>query len=52
MAQITTVQKEIAELKSKIITREVIREISRQECQKFYHEIKTDIEKVSMRKIL
>lgn len=52
MAQITLVQKEIAELKAKIITREIIHEISRQECQKFYQEIKSDIEKISSRKIL
>lgn len=36
MAQITSVQKELAELKARIITREVIHEISRQECQKYY----------------
>lgn len=52
MTQITSVQKEIAELKAKIITREIIHEISRQECQKFYQEIKSDIEKISSRKIL
>lgn len=52
MSQIASVQKEIAELKAKIITREVIHEISRQECQKFYIEIKDDIENISQRKIL
>lgn len=52
MAQITNVQKQIAELKAKIITREIIHEISRQECQKFYQEIKSDIENISKRKIL
>lgn len=52
MAQITAVQKQIAELKAKIVTREIIHEISRQECQKFYQEIKSDIENISTRKIL
>lgn len=52
MAQITSVQKQIAELKAKIITREVIHEISRQECQKYYQQIKQDIEDITTRKIL
>ena len=52
MAQITSVQKEIAELKSKIITRQIIHQISRQQCQKYYLEIKSDIENISTRKIL
>lgn len=52
MAQITSVQKELAELKARIITREVIHEISRQECQKYYQQIKSDIEDITTRKIL
>ena len=52
MAQLSTLQKQIAELRSSILTRDIVHQISRQECEKFYRIITSDIQERAYKKIL
>lgn len=52
MIQLSSLHKQISELRASILTRDVVHQISRQQCEKFYRDIKHDIQDAAYRKIL